>query len=271
MQSEKSSICRWLAQSKFEHAKNMFSGTCLKVTSAGKRHLGAVIGSQDYKNEYVNNLVTTWKEELETLSKIAEIQPQAAYSAYVHGFKGKFVYFLRTIPNINDHLQPIEEVIRNNLIPAITGGHQCSDEERKLLALPVRLGGLGIDDICKISTHEYESSRKVTKNLVDRVIKQEPKIKLHDEATKEVKNEIKKIRNDLYQQQLNEIKESLDESQKRQNEIIREPGCSAWLVTLPIGEYNYNLTKQEFWDAIRLRYNWAYSESAVTMCLWRKV
>ena len=175
---------------------------------------------------------------------------------HVHGFKGKFVYFLRTIPNINDHLQPIEEVIRNNLIPAITGGHQCSDEERKLLALPVRLGGLGIDDICKISTHEYESSRKVTKNLVDRVIKQEPKIKLHDEATKEVKNEIKKIRNDLYQQQLNEIKESLDESQKRQNEIIREPGCSAWLVTLPIGEYNYNLTKQEFWDAIRLRYNW---------------
>ena len=73
-------------ESKFEHAKNMFSGTCLKVTSAGKRHLGAVIGSQDYKNEYVNNLVTTWKEELETLSKIAEIQPQAAYSAYVHGF-----------------------------------------------------------------------------------------------------------------------------------------------------------------------------------------
>ena len=55
-----------------------------------------------------------------------------------------------------------------------------------------------------------------------------------------MKNEIKKIRNDLYnQQQLNEIKETLDESQKRQNEIIREPGCSAWLVTLPIGYYIY--------------------------------
>ena len=60
----------------------------------------------------------------------------------------------------------------------------------------------------------------------------------------------------LYKQQLNEIKETLDESQKRQNEIIREPGCSAWLVTLPIGDYNYNLTKQEFWDAIKLQYNW---------------
>ena len=46
-------------ESKFELAKNMFSGTCLKVISAGTRHLGAVIGSNDYKNEYVNNLVTT--------------------------------------------------------------------------------------------------------------------------------------------------------------------------------------------------------------------
>ena len=92
--------------------------------------------------------------------------------------------------------------------------------------------------------------------MVDHVIKQEPKIKLHDEATKEVKNEIKKIRNDLYQQQLNEIKETLDESQKRQNEIFREPGCSAWLVTLPIADYDYNLTKLEICDAIRLRYNW---------------
>ena len=224
----------------------MFSGTCLKVTSPGKRHLGAVIGFQDYKNDYVNNLVTTWKTELETLSKIAEIQPHAAYSAYVHGFKEKFVYFLRTIPNMNNHLQLIENVIRNNFIPAITGENQCSDEEINLLTLSVRHGGLGIDNICKISTHEYKSSRKVTKHLVDHVIKLEPKIKLHDEATKEVKNEIKEIRNDVYQQQLNEIKETLDESQKRQNEIIREPGCSAWLTTLPIGEYNYHLTKKEF-------------------------
>ena len=106
------------------------------------------------------------------------------------------------------------------------------------------------------STHEYESSRKVTKHLVDHVIKQEPKIKLQDESTKEVKIVIKKIRNDLYQQHLNEIKETLDESQKRQNEIIREPGCTAWLVTFPIGDYNYSFTKQEFSDAIRLRYNW---------------
>ena len=40
-----------------EEARNLFEGTSIKITSSGKRHLGAVIGSQAYKEEYVNNIV----------------------------------------------------------------------------------------------------------------------------------------------------------------------------------------------------------------------
>ena len=39
--------------------------------------------------------------------------------------------------------QPLEDVIREELIPAIVG-RKISDMERKILALPVRLGGIGI-------------------------------------------------------------------------------------------------------------------------------
>ena len=85
------------------------------------------------------------------LSKIAEIQPQAAYSAYIHGFKHKFTFFIRTIPNLSNYLQPIEEVLRSQFIPAITGGHLCSDKERDLLALPIKFGGLGLQNIAYIA------------------------------------------------------------------------------------------------------------------------
>ena len=64
------------------------------------------------------------------LSKIAEIQPQAAYSAYINGFQHKFNYFVRTISDIKELLQPIEDIIKKVFIPAITGGHYCSDNER---------------------------------------------------------------------------------------------------------------------------------------------
>ena len=58
----------------------MFSGTYVNVTSAGKRHLGAVIGSQEYKDEYVNELVTRWSKELPLLSRM----PRRNYTAHVH-------------------------------------------------------------------------------------------------------------------------------------------------------------------------------------------
>ena len=40
--------------------KEAFKETAINVTVQGQRHLGAVIGSQEYVVEYVNNKVTNW-------------------------------------------------------------------------------------------------------------------------------------------------------------------------------------------------------------------
>ena len=45
--------------------------------------------------------------------------------------------------------------------------------------------------------------------------------------------------------------------QKRINEANQECGLYNWLICLPIKEYGYDLNKEQFWDALRIRYNWA--------------
>ena len=62
---------------------------------------------------------------MEILSKVAEIQLQAAYSAYMFGFKHKFTFFLHTVPDIADYLLPIEETLRSRFIPAIPAIFRC--------------------------------------------------------------------------------------------------------------------------------------------------
>ena len=104
-------------------------------------------------------------EQLLLLSQIAQLEPQAAYSSFVAGFKGKLTYYLRTIPDIKEHLDLPEETIRHQFIPAITGGKQCSNDERVLLSLPARYGGLGIPIFHSIAAFEYENSRKITSTL----------------------------------------------------------------------------------------------------------
>ena len=51
---------------------------------------------------------------------------------------------MRAIPNIKNQLRQLDDVIRTEFIPAITGGINCSDIERRLMSLPPRFKGLGI-------------------------------------------------------------------------------------------------------------------------------
>ena len=90
--------------------------------------MGAIVGSDGYKREYVDKLVNDWNNKPCILSTVAESQLQAAYSAFMSGYKNKLSYFLRTIPDISNLLLPVEDTIRNRSMPAITGGRICNEE-----------------------------------------------------------------------------------------------------------------------------------------------
>ena len=59
------------------------------------------------------------------------------------GINGR-ISVLRTLADIEDLLEPLERAIADVLILSITDHHCTTQNERDLLALPVRLGELGI-------------------------------------------------------------------------------------------------------------------------------
>ena len=80
--------------------KEVFKDTAVNVTVEGQKHLGAVIGSREYLEEYVSEKVTNWVSEITKLTEFALSQPQACYAAYTFGLKHRWTYFLRTLPDI---------------------------------------------------------------------------------------------------------------------------------------------------------------------------
>ena len=60
-----------------DEAKTVF-GDEVNITTEGQRHLGAVIGSQKYKDQYCGDKVLSWKGDIETLSEIAKSRLCAA-------------------------------------------------------------------------------------------------------------------------------------------------------------------------------------------------
>ena len=100
-----------------DEAKRVF-GDEVNVTTEGQRHLGAVIGSQEFKDQYCREKILRWKGELEALSEIARSQPHAAYTVFSKGYKSKFTYFMRTIESFEDYVDPIQEAIDDLLLPS---------------------------------------------------------------------------------------------------------------------------------------------------------
>ena len=148
-------------------AQQFFDGTGVQVTMEGKCHLGAALGSHSFID--VSEKVKLWSRLVDRLKGIARIHPHAAYAAFTRGLCNKWTYFLLTIPRVSKLLKPLEEAIALKIIPALVG-RAVSAEERALLALPIRLGGLGIVDPQMVSGSEFAALEKVTSPLVARIL-----------------------------------------------------------------------------------------------------
>ena len=70
--------------------------------------------------------------ELARLAAIANSQPHTAYAAYTHGYAHKITYLCRSTPNVEPLQQPLEECVRNLLIPALTGRAPPNNTDRAL-------------------------------------------------------------------------------------------------------------------------------------------
>ena len=238
-------------------ARDLFQDTQVNVTSQGRPHLGAALGTQEFVDQYVNDKVHHWNEELLLLVDVAQTQPHAAYAAFIHGYIHKFSYLCRTVPNIDQLLQPLEDSIRSRLIPALTGRAPPCHIDRELLALPARLGGLGIVNPTKLSSSEYLASANISAPLRDLILEQNHEYSFEClEAQVNAKRDAHKQNRDIAKSSATTLRATIPKSLQRAMDLAQEKGASSWLTSLPLEEFGLTLHKGAFRDAIALRYGW---------------
>ena len=239
---------------KEENVREVFKETSINVTVQGQKHLGAVLGSGEYLEEYVSEKVSNWVNEVATLAEFALSEPQACYAAYTFGLKHRWTSFLRTLPDIQDLLEPLENAVSQVLIPAITE-RKCNQLDRTILALPVRLGGLSFGNPSLEASREYASSVKVTPPLVQQIVSQSHELP-EDSLVKSAQQAVTRERSKELEDRTERIKEMAPRKTKRALDLAAEKGSSAWLTVLPLQDLGFNLNKRQFRDVFKLRYDW---------------
>ena len=237
---------------KYEECEQLFASSPINITIEGKRHLGAAIGSDNFKNEYINNKVDQWVKNIVKLSEIAQSHPHAAYAGFIHGEQHKFTYFMRTIANISENLQPLDDAIENIFLPALFGTN-ISQNDRTIISLPVKDGGLGVRKVSQNADSSYEVSVKVTRPLTRKILQQASDLPNPD-VVKNVRSKVISDYKSKEREKYDIIKVSQEASMVRTIEQLSEPGASSWLSALPLESQGFNLTKAEFQDALAIRY-----------------
>ena len=159
------------------------------------------------------------------------------------------------MPGVAPLLQPVEDVIRTELIPAMLGCGAPGDPERAMLALPARLGGLGLTNPVHL-TDCYDHSVKLTAPLAEQIKEQTPFLGDIPAEQQLIKQQIHQERRAVQVTEANRLKASLTQSLQRSVSLAAERGASTWLSALPLAAHGFHLSKSEFRDAIHLRYGW---------------
>ena len=153
-------------------------------------------------------------------------------------------------------MEPLEQTIQEKFIPAITGRPSCSKIEPSLLALPARLGGLGLTIPSSEAEHSFEASSKITAPIAAMIALQGSDPVTVSIETRAIKSCVLKARRDNQRDEAEGIFTKLPSPQQWFMECARERGASSWLSTLPIEEHGLFLHRGAFRDALCLRYGW---------------
>ena len=130
------------------------------------------LGDVDFTKSYIAAKVDGWKAELVNLAEIARVQPHLAFCALTQGLVSRWTYLSQTVKDIDALLQPLEEILQKDVLPALTGRSAPDEVVRALFSLPARLGGIGIPVPSEDGAMHNQISREVTRPTVRLILDQ---------------------------------------------------------------------------------------------------
>ena len=169
-------------------------------------------------------------------------------------------------PTESAAFQPLEDAIHQQFIPALTGHAPCSTEMRRLLSLPTRNGGLNIVNIAERQMNASKAITTVTP--LKEMIMHRPKRLIHKTQLKLIKAQLLCEKCQHTEATVQEVREQIPAPLQRAMDLGSEKGSSTWLTALPLQDQGFKLSdKQEFQDALCLRYNWQLTTPASQQCI----
>ena len=218
------------------------------------RFLGGFLGGASARDTFILAKVDQWVSDIHHLSHMAESQPQAAYAALTKSLQREWIFLQHVVRMCCTLFANLETTLLTSFFSAMFGC-EISSLERRMFSLPICFGGLGVDLPVTSADSMYAASRHATGILVDAIIASSPlEPCVHEDLILVAQRHHRKQLNTRYDALFSTLCLELDPLRSRALQHSRDNDLSAWLSVMPIEWDNYDLTAQEFCDALAVRY-----------------
>ena len=145
-------------------------------------------------------------------------------------------------------MQPLEAVIRQKFILQLLGEkNPISDTERKLFALPVKLGGLAIDNPVSDTQGKFEQSVKLTSELMELIGTSAREYSVESASLRILKRSLRETRKLEAHLQASELRKSLTPEMQRAMDVAEEKGVSTIFSVKPLEKHGFTFeSKRDF-------------------------
>ena len=106
---------------------------------------------------------------------------------------------MRTTPNVNEELRRSDDAMNNKHIPSFSDNKLCGNDERLLLSLPTKLGGMGTSVFPEITEMESQNLPLLTEENISLLALQERTYRIQKETINKIKKELKRERQERNQ------------------------------------------------------------------------
>ncbi|KAL7474910.1 hypothetical protein ACHAW6_000853, partial [Cyclotella cf. meneghiniana] len=238
------------------HARQVFTDASLPVSYChGKQYVGGFVGLHEKREEWLSPMIQKWAMGIKQLAAIATRFPHSAYAGLVSCLSAEWQYICRTVPDVGPNLALVENALCTKFLPAILGSDRPIDDElRTLLGNGVKTGGLAIRDPTLAAASLYSTSVESNDMLTGTLIHNKPiNVEAHRTCVRSAGTKHQKTQHDGKGDFHTALMERSPRKVKKRMEQATAAG--AWLFTIPDRFSGTELTKDEWFDNVAIRYD----------------
>jgi hypothetical protein len=232
---------------------------------AGERHLGAGVGSLEFRDAWTRRKVQRWVKDIEKLAALGQSHPQAAYALLTHNLVPSWRYTMRCTRSSAELYQPLEDALVTTFFPSVFGWPP-DPVLRARCALPTRHGGLGIPNPVLLADQEWEASHALTGSLQKAMLERAEHFRVDPRAIQTNRAARLRVRDEELRKTADEMAKDLSGRAARGFEEARLRGGSSWLSFAPLDDLGLSLDRVTFRDAVALRMGVELPDGMPTTC-----